>query len=229
MEFDTAALTDGDSGMDLVTGSEAVVREFIRLRHSAVEEIAIFDRPPYVAMPEECEEAEMFSVAQGVKARTIYEHRALENPAKLALFQKDYAKAEESRVLPELPMKLAIADHKLALVPLDSEKPERGTLVVHASPLLDGLLNLFEMEWRIAVPFRLTAHNEETLSENVEITDEDRLLLGLLSAGLKDQAIARQLGLGVRTLHRRIARVMDILGASTRFQAGLQAARRDWL
>ena len=58
---------------------------------------------------------------------------------------------------------------------------------------------------------------------------QDAHLLALMAAGLKDEVVARQLGLSLRTVRRRIARLMDELGADTRFQAGIEAARRGWL
>jgi DNA-binding NarL/FixJ family response regulator len=62
-----------------------------------------------------------------------------------------------------------------------------------------------------------------------ELSDGDRDILALLVAGAKDEAIARQLGIGVRTLHRRMQRLMTALDADTRFQAGIQATRRGWV
>jgi DNA-binding CsgD family transcriptional regulator len=53
-----------------------------------------------------------------------------------------------------------------------------------------------------------------------------RPVLELLQLGLKDETIARQLGVSLRTVRRRIAMVMDEVGATTRFQAGIEAARR---
>lgn len=49
----------------------------------------------------------------------------------------------------------------------------------------------------------------------------------LLAAGMKDEVMARELGVSVRTLSRRIALLMDEMGARTRFQVGMQAAKRD--
>jgi DNA-binding NarL/FixJ family response regulator len=47
--------------------------------------------------------------------------------------------------------------------------------------------------------------------------------------GAKDETIARQLGVSLRTVRRRVAELMDELGASTRFQAGMEAVRRGLL
>ena len=58
---------------------------------------------------------------------------------------------------------------------------------------------------------------------------EDAQLLALMAAGLKDEVVARRLGLSLRTVRRRIAQLMRELDADTRFQAGIEAARRGWL
>ncbi|MFJ9796588.1 helix-turn-helix domain-containing protein [Streptomyces sp. NPDC101145] len=58
---------------------------------------------------------------------------------------------------------------------------------------------------------------------------EQRELLRLLAAGLKDEAIARRLGVHVHTARRRISRLLEALEARTRFQAGAQATARGWL
>ena len=42
--------------------------------------------------------------------------------------------------------------------------------------------------------------------------------------GLKDEAIARFLGVGLRTVRRRIAALMSIHGVDTRFQLGAALA-----
>jgi DNA-binding NarL/FixJ family response regulator len=47
-----------------------------------------------------------------------------------------------------------------------------------------------------------------------------------MAAGLTDQAIARQLAISERTVQRRIQRICERLGVTTRFQAGLQTARQ---
>ncbi|MER6511518.1 hypothetical protein ABT158_32200 [Nonomuraea sp. NPDC001636] len=62
-----------------------------------------------------------------------------------------------------------------------------------------------------------------------EPDEPTRELLGLLAGGLTDEAIARTLGLGLRTVQRRIHAVMRDLNAVTRFHAGLEARERGWI
>jgi len=65
--------------------------------------------------------------------------------------------------------------------------------------------------------------------DDTEVSAEDRALLQLLNAGLKDEAIARQLDMSQRTLRRRVADLTHRLGATSRFQTGTQAMRRGWV
>ncbi len=55
------------------------------------------------------------------------------------------------------------------------------------------------------------------------------LVLALMAVGMKDEAIARQLGMSPRTLRRRSQELLAELGAGNRFQAGVEAARRGWI
>lgn len=51
----------------------------------------------------------------------------------------------------------------------------------------------------------------------------------LLAEGLNDKAAAATLGIDARTVRRRVSRLMEVLEASTRFQAGyrLHAMEQD--
>jgi hypothetical protein len=131
------------------------------------------------------------------ECRTVYESAVL-----------DAAGNEAARVLPSVPIHLYLADDRLALVLLAPD----SAVILQPCGLFDAYAVLFERLWERARP--------------VEATDHDRLVALLLS-GLTDQAIARQLGVSARTAQRKIAALMQELGARTRFQAGAQAAIRD--
>jgi len=55
----------------------------------------------------------------------------------------------------------------------------------------------------------------------IALTDKDRAVLELLAQGLRDKDAARLLGIAPRSAFHRVERVMDKLGATTRFEAGL--------
>ena len=65
--------------------------------------------------------------------------------------------------------------------------------------------------------------------QEIALDRRDVHLLSLLSDGRSDSTIARLSGISLRTVERRVRSLMDRLGAKTRFQAGVQAARRGWI
>jgi len=155
-------------------------------------------------------------LARGVRVRGVYAPEALEIPGALALLREAVANGEEARVYVDVPLKLAIADRTVAILPFTSTTSTMidSALVVYAPTLLDALVKLFDLLWQVAEPVLPQAETP------------DERLLSLLAAGLKDEAIARQLGISLRTVHRRTSDLSTALGARTRFQAGVLAERK---
>ncbi|HTE64447.1 MAG TPA: helix-turn-helix domain-containing protein [Solirubrobacteraceae bacterium] len=206
--------------LEVVTGSDAVRRRFAQLQRSAVEELLVFDKPPYTTAAPDNEDTEHDILARGVRCRVVYDRSSLTEPGQPRMLESLAAAGEDARVAADVPMKLVICDRRLALTPLSLQQGlTDAALVVHRSGLLDALAALFESVWQRAIPVPALASSSE----------EDRRLLMMLASGLKDEAIARQLGIGERTLRRRIAALADRLGARTRFQLGIQAVRQRWL
>jgi DNA-binding NarL/FixJ family response regulator len=94
--------------------------------------------------------------------------------------------------------------------------------LVRQQGIVEALLLLFEMMWERATPL-------PERDGPVAPADQRRLLLEQLAAGEHDEQIGRRLGLSLRTVRRRVADLMTELGADSRFQAGVEAARRGWL
>lgn len=225
--------------VEVVSGREAVARRFVQLQMSATETILVFDKPPYAqpynADAQPVNQLEFQRLSDGVQYRAVYSSEALATPGLPKVIQAYGQAGEQARVSPEVPMKLAIADRQLAIIPLVANAPSRdapsqveSAVVVHESSLLDALATLFEEFWDRALPLTFTANEAMDLPTEGDDEEQGRLL-ALLTAGLTDEAIARQLGISIRTVRRRIRRMMDHLGAVSRFQAGLQAAKRGWL
>jgi DNA-binding CsgD family transcriptional regulator len=89
--------------------------------------------------------------------------------------------------------------------------------LVRAPVVVAALRSLFEELWARAIP---VASQAPTGAQQV---------LRLAAQGLSDEGIARHLGLSVRTVRARFAEAAAELGAQSRFQAGVEAARRGWL
>lgn len=154
--------------------------------------------------------------------RVVYESQVLRDPERVAEIQLYAGAGEQARVLPALPLKLALVDDRWALLPVSSGTELQSVLLVRPSSLLDALAGLFELYWSRAM--RVPAADSTDLPR-----DRHRQLLTLLAAGLTDESIARQMGVSTRTVQRWVRELMDRFGARTRFQAGIQAARADLL
>jgi DNA-binding CsgD family transcriptional regulator len=197
-----------------------------RVQERARERIRWLDRPPYRSTPERFAAQESLQarrMADGVAYRTLYHQQVYDDADLFASMTRMIEAGEDARVLADLPVKLVIGDDHIALlVPEPARAGVAGSLVVHASGLLNAFCGLFETLWTLGVP--VTAEEPA-----VRLSERDRTIITLMAAGLTDEAIARRLQLSRRTVVRRITALLDRLGATTRFQAGVQAANRGWL
>ncbi|MGW1345171.1 hypothetical protein ACWCOV_29280 [Kribbella sp. NPDC002412] len=215
--------------VDVVRGAKAVGQRFAQLQMSAREEVLGFVKAEIAVVPPEENMEEDAAVNRGVRYRVLIERSAFDRPGFFAAASDSLQAGEEVRVVQELPMRLLIVDRRIALVPLLSGAGGSiGALIVHSSGMLDALLALFDRVWRDGLPLVLgTDGMVEGPSDG--LPEMDARILGLLLAGLTDQAVANQLNLSMRTVQRRVRALMDMVSADTRLQLGFHAARRGWI
>jgi DNA-binding NarL/FixJ family response regulator len=134
--------------------------------------------------------------------------------------QRLVAAGMQLRVLPHVPTHLTICDRRFAVVPIDpDDRSTLGSMFIGPSGALTALIELFECLWARAVPLGAPAAPDPA-------SEAEARLVALLTAGMKDESIARELGVSQPTVTRRITRLLGTLDAASRFQAGVQAARR---
>ncbi|MFJ4853984.1 transcriptional regulator [Streptomyces sp. NPDC088730] len=221
--------SDPGSLVEVLTGREVMTRKIEELSRSVTTHLWTLDKPPYleqVGQPQ-VDEREAATTRQwaerGMDIRSVYCLESIEPPGRLATILNLTAAGERSRLLPHLPLKARIVDRRIAVVPLTGGSKD-SIVLVYPSHLLDGLMELFEAYWERAEP--LLAEAPDVVEGPSE---EELILVRLLHYGYKDQAIARQLGVSVRTATRRVAALMQRLDAGTRFQAGVRARERGWV
>jgi sugar-specific transcriptional regulator TrmB len=213
--------------VEVVVGREAVDQRFGQLVKGARNRLLVFDKPPYAGEPSQPNENELDLLARGVSNRALYDTDGLTIPGRVKALRAAVAAGEEARTIPNLPMKMFIADDHLGLIPLSLDEPGlEGALLVQPSPVLEALIRLFEALWERAVPIDLATGQRVRGGPSDQSSVQEEQLLTLLVAGLKDQAVARHLGVAHRTVIRRVGNLMNALGAQTRFQAGWLAAKR---
>lgn len=215
--------------VEVITGKDAIVRRFTQIQRTATETIRMFDTPPYASGTAE-NSLELQLLSRGIRYQVVYAAEALEQPGQPGILRALVSAGEEARLLPELPMRLAIADRTAALIPLRVSGPdtEEGDILIHRSPLLEAVATLFDVLWERAMPIRF-AEGKVTTDVEEELSPDEQDLLALLAADTKDDVIARQLGIGRRSVQRRIQSLTQRVGARTRLQLVLLASRRGWI
>lgn len=216
------------SEIERVEGVEAAFRRIRALLEGLQTQRRDIDRPPYYWDNDEIEwqvRLQCEQMSRGISYRTIYQESEADSPARNAAMMRTVACGENARVLADPPIKLTLGDDRIGMIAADPPKGAEGslvTLMVYPSVLLDALSNIFESLWKLAVPINLTRGNQE-------LSEREQAILTLMASGATDETIARRLGLSRRTVIRDVAKLLEQLGATTRFQAGAQAARRGWL
>ena len=210
--------------IDVVHGADAIRQRVEQLQLGARREVLWC---PAIRTAEDA--AEVAAVARGVSYRVVLERALLdEDPSMARELERATSAGQELRIADSVPLKLLIADRELALLPIAGSNGAAavGALLVRPSALLDALVALFDMVWRRAAPITMTAESPVDEFAVGAVDDVDARILGLLAAGLTDQAVAVRLGLSLRTVQRRVHYLMELAGARTRLQLGLQLGRR---
>ncbi|AIV33547.1 helix-turn-helix transcriptional regulator [Streptomyces sp. CCM_MD2014] len=212
--------------VEVVTGAGAVARRFLQLQLGASDEVCalVTDRPVAVTGMEN--DAEEQATGRGVRYRVVVERSVLDLPTGITELTAALGRDEQVRVVDRVPTKLVVADRSLALVPLTAHSSEPAALVVHASGLLELLSGLFEAVWQDALRLGASGVTEHG-PDGPDGTDLE--ILSLLLAGLTDASVAKQLDLGLRTVQRRVKRLMELTGVTTRLQLGWHAYERGWV
>ncbi|PHP53255.1 helix-turn-helix domain-containing protein [Actinomyces ruminis] len=180
------------------------------------------DRPPYLTSSGKQASLQQESLRHGVRHRALYEMASLHDPDYFRVVAASIRQGEEARFVERLPFRMLLADETTALILRHG--PDDGVIATRVAnaELVATFGDLFEQLWQTAVPMPRALTTEEALPHNRE-------LIWALASGMTDEAIARQLGVSLRTVARRVAELNRLLGAQSRFQLGMQAVRLGWL
>ncbi|WP_228562330.1 helix-turn-helix domain-containing protein [Catenulispora rubra] len=164
-------------------------------------------------------------VARRIPSRVLYHSSTRQDPVTIAYGRWLAERGTEIRLSPAVTRRLLIVDGRTAVVPIEPDEPGIGALCVREPGLVDQLTALFELIWTDAVPLGMPSKSDSSAG----LSPTDNHLLRLLADGLTDEAAAKRLGISARTVRRIMADLMVRLGAESRFEAGVEAARRGWL
>jgi DNA-binding CsgD family transcriptional regulator len=154
-------------------------------------------------------------IERGVRIRTLYQHTARYSPEKLAYVDQFSNGKVEYRTIDELVERLIVCDETVAFIPTRDD--QQVALELRHPGLVRYLTKVFEFMWGRAVPLSAGAPYE---TDPAGITDIQHSIAKLLVEGHVDEAIARRLGMNVRTCRSHIAKLATALGSGSRAQLG---------
>ncbi|GAA2711254.1 helix-turn-helix domain-containing protein [Actinoplanes palleronii] len=211
---------------ELLTGMDAIQSRLEQLAVRATFECLSFmpgggQSPASLAASRPLDEA---SLLRGVSLRTVYQESVRNDQATVAYAQWLVQAGGEVGTVPVLPPRMVIVDQEVALLPADPQNSRAGAVQITGRGMIASLLTLFEQVWTAAAPLGAEPEPDEE-----GLTPQHRELLLLLAQGMTDEVTAKRLSVSTRTARRMVADLMDRLGARSRFEAGLRAAKRGWL
>ncbi|MEV7993858.1 helix-turn-helix transcriptional regulator [Streptomyces sp. NPDC086077] len=163
-------------------------------------------------------------IERGVRIRTLYQHTARYSPERLAYMEQFTDGKAEYRTIDELVERLIICDESVAFIPVRDDR--QVALELRHPGLVSYLIKVFEFMWSRAVPLSAGAPYE-TAPDG--ISEVQYSIAKLLVEGHVDEAIARRLGMNVRTCRAHIAKLATALGSGSRAQLGYLIAQSGML
>ena len=167
-------------------------------------------------------EPDLALIRRGVSVKALYQADATRAPEILRYLGDFSAAGAHVRVARRVTHRTMIVDRKLVVVAVQPDTLRRPYLVVREPALVGNFCEQFAVSWRDA--HSVGVGPEDSLDERVV-----RQVLEILKTGATDDVAARQLHVSARTVRRRVAAVMDLLGASSRFEAGVKASQTGWV
>ena len=156
-------------------------------------------------------------IRRGEVQRAVYPASALASPQGQRWMSVWAEVGEDQRVQPTAETEFAVFGDSAVVALAAWDDPSQGYAVIRDRLVVRLYTAYFDLAWKHAVPAPRPGTHEPT---------GDAKLVELLELGLKDEAIARHLGVSLRTVRRRVAHLMAVNGVDTRFQLGWALARR---
>ena len=153
------------------------------------------------------------ALRRGASVRHVWASSVMEHPEAAEYAGWLTARWAPPRLVDQVPVRATLVDGATAIL-ADAHR----TGLVRATTTLNTLTRMADRLWRSGKP--APARGKPTTPDV-----RNQLVLRLLADGLTDDAIARRVGVSVRTIRNDVADAMTRLQARSRFQAGVRAVQ----
>jgi DNA-binding CsgD family transcriptional regulator len=187
---------------NLVTRTE-IDAEFDRLeRESRHVDIMVKDSFPF----DTAEPTLRRMLEAGARIRCIYEEAMRDHPEGKSYLSRWRELGEQQRFVDSLPFRAAVFDRATVLVPVASRADSVVSLLVIEAGLGEVIADKFEFLW----------HQRSDTDSSPSVTRQELDILTLMCQGVSDYKIAKTLGIGVRTVQRRLGELATVFHAASR-------------
>lgn len=206
-----------DAPLATIRGHRELYEKTAHLFASAKVEIACAANDLFTWVTEKVSPPHPSPLPPGFTMRKLYRPGVLLDPVAAGHLRGMAAHGAQVRITPDEINETMLIDRRVVIMAGDLAYGERSFSVVWAPEVISAVQSLYDAAWRAATEL---ADYDRELAELRVLAPR---ILSLLGSGCKDETAARTLSLSVRTYRRRVAELMDALGATSRFQAGVRA------
>ncbi|MER5889846.1 helix-turn-helix transcriptional regulator [Streptomyces sp. NPDC001941] len=160
-------------------------------------------------------------IGRGIRMRTLYQHTSRHHAPTQEYVERATAAGAQVRTLTELFGRMIAFDREVVFLPHAQVKG--GAAVIRDPSTVAFLCAAFDRNWQMGTPYSPALPDGE-VREGIKLA-----ILTMLSQGLRDETIARRLGISLRTCRKYVADLFELLGAESRFQAGYLTRARNIL
>ena len=161
--------------IEVLTDVGQIRKKWLNIQKNTIRELLYFTKPPYTSsniIDNVAAEAKLIN--NNVNCKSIYEYgitATIEEKKNLVRVVEEYNKiGEESRIIKELPMKLAISDETITMLALNdriSLKSSITTIIVDHPNFAKAQKEVFEVYWMKGIPvdeFKRDIERKEKIS-----------------------------------------------------------------
>ncbi|MCX4744432.1 LuxR C-terminal-related transcriptional regulator [Kitasatospora sp. NBC_01287] len=218
--YDTGGGQRGRAPLDEIRELDTVIDVIDKLTESCRSEVLTCQpggpRAPHLLS--QAFDRDLAMIRRGVRMRTLYQHTSRRHQPTQEYVRRITEAGAEVRTLTALFGRMIAFDRSSVIIPHSDEYD--GAVLIRDPSTVAYLCSVFDHSWTLGDPYAPGPRGDSAMDEIKQA------IIRLLAEGMKDEMIARRLGMSLRTCRKHIAESMETLGASSRFQAGYLARAR---
>ncbi|PRZ39638.1 regulatory LuxR family protein [Antricoccus suffuscus] len=164
-------------------------------------------------------------LARGVRLRIVYPVEFAQLSRVRTYTTTICADGAQVQFTDAVPYRMIISDGARAVVPIVRDRRSDGAIITTEPALVIGLRHL---AWGLFRSGR-ELKQIDPAAPSGRPTQIELAVIRVMSEGLTDEAACKRLAVSERTFRRHVAQLLERLGATSRFQAGIRAVERGWL